>query len=160
MMTNFEILLYCNENLILYNISAIRKKTCKINTLTECEFISKGHIGEAYGLAVSPNGKNLVTCGSDRVLRLYKQSDEIVEITDQAEMEREQQEPLATGPVTVVPGLGELNLPSKKTLDSETGVSYSPPKTANYTLQLSSQIYFLPIIFLFFGSYMAAEILL
>lgn len=29
-----------------------------------------GHIGEAYALAVSPNGKYLVTAGSDRVLRL------------------------------------------------------------------------------------------
>ncbi|XP_044759709.1 WD repeat-containing protein 3 [Coccinella septempunctata] len=81
----------------------------------------QGHIGEAYGLAVSPNGKFVISCGSDRVLRLYEKSDEIIEIGDQEEMEREQQEPLATGNVTVVPGHGELSLPSKKTVGCEAG---------------------------------------
>ncbi|XP_045473808.1 WD repeat-containing protein 3 [Harmonia axyridis] len=82
-----------------------------------------GHIGEAYGLAVSPNGKFIVSCGSDRVLRLYEKTEEILEIGDEAEMEREEQEPLATGKFTHVPGRGEVSLPSKKTVNSEQGAS-------------------------------------
>ncbi|CAH0548156.1 unnamed protein product [Brassicogethes aeneus] len=79
----------------------------------------QGHSGEAWSLGVSPNGQFLVSCGSDRVLRLYEKSDQILVLQDEEEDEREQQEALATGQQTTVPGQPGLKLPSKKTIGSE-----------------------------------------
>lgn len=78
-----------------------------------------GHVGEAWSLAVSPNGVHVVSSGSDRVLRLYERSDQTLVLQDEQEEEREQQEALATGEETVIPGQPGLNLPSKKTVGSE-----------------------------------------
>ncbi|XP_044270413.1 WD repeat-containing protein 3 [Tribolium madens] len=79
----------------------------------------QGHAGEAWALAVSPNGQFVVSCGADRVLRLYEKSEQPLVLQDEQEEEREQQEVLATGEQTVIPGQSGLNLPSKKTVGSE-----------------------------------------
>ncbi|XP_060519721.1 WD repeat-containing protein 3 [Cylas formicarius] len=79
----------------------------------------QGHAGEAYSLSVSFDGRYLVSCGSDRVLRLFERSQQLVVLQDEEEEEREQQEGLATGEQTVVPGQPGLSLPSKKTIGSE-----------------------------------------
>lgn len=83
----------------------------------------EGHHGEAWGLAVSPSGQFVVSCGQDRVIRLYERTDEPLVLEDEREMEREkeEEETLATGPDTVAPGHGDLNLASKKTVDAEKG---------------------------------------
>lgn len=75
-------------------------------------------------MAVSPNGQFVVSCGADRVLRLYEKSDQVLVLEDEQEEEREQQEVLATGEQTVIPGQPGLNLPSKKTVGSEKAVRY------------------------------------
>jgi hypothetical protein len=84
----------------------------------------QGHVGEAWALAVSPNGQFVVSCGADRVLRLYEKSDQPLVLQDEQEEEREQQEVLATGEQTVIPGQTGLNLPSKKTVGSEKAVGF------------------------------------
>ncbi|KAJ8983271.1 hypothetical protein NQ317_007171 [Molorchus minor] len=81
-----------------------------------------GHAGEAWSLAVSPNGQFVVSSGADRVIRLYEKSDQPLVLEDEQEEEREQQEALATGEQTVIPGQPGLNLPSKKTVGSEKAV--------------------------------------
>lgn len=86
-------------------------------------FYFQGHVGEAWNLAVSHNGQYVVSCGADRVLRMYEKSDQPLVLEDEGEDEREQQEALATGEQTVVPGQPGLNLPSKKTVGSEKAVS-------------------------------------
>jgi len=70
-------------------------------------------------LAVSPSGQHVVSCGADRVLRLYEKSEQPLVLQDEEEEEREQQEALATGEQTTIPGQPGLNLPSKKTIGSE-----------------------------------------
>ena len=69
----------------------------------------------------------MVSCGSDRVLRLFERTAEPLVLEDEAEEEREAQEneALVTGEETVVPGQIGLNLPSKKTVGSEKAVSES-----------------------------------
>ncbi|KAJ3662774.1 hypothetical protein Zmor_007103 [Zophobas morio] len=79
----------------------------------------QGHAGEAWSLSVSPSGQFVVSCGADRVLRLYEKSEQPLVLQDEQEEEREQQETLATGEQTVIPGQTSLNLPSKKTVGSE-----------------------------------------
>lgn len=81
----------------------------------------QGHIGEAYNLAISPSGKFLVSCGSDKTIRLYEKTSEILVLEDEQEEERErlENETLATGEESQVPGLPGLNLPSRKTVGSE-----------------------------------------
>lgn len=80
-----------------------------------------GHIGEAYALAMSPNGKYLVTAGSDRVIRLFERTDEPLVLQDVQEEEREELEnrTLATGNETTVATLPNLKLPSRKTVGAE-----------------------------------------
>ncbi|KAK4873287.1 hypothetical protein RN001_015316 [Aquatica leii] len=81
----------------------------------------QGHVGEAWSLAVSPNGQYVVSCGGDRVLRLYEKSEQPLVLQDEQEEERAEQDGLATGEQTAVPGQTALNLPSKKTIGSEKG---------------------------------------
>lgn len=86
-----------------------------------------GHLGQAYNLAVSSGaGHYLVSCGSDRVLRVFERSQEPIVLQDQQETEREEREKqeLATGDnETTVPGIAQpLRLPSKKTVGAEQGV--------------------------------------
>jgi U3 small nucleolar RNA-associated protein 12 len=85
----------------------------------------QAHHGEARSLGVSPNGQYVVSCGSDRVLRLFERSAEPLVLEDEAEEEREalDNEGLVTGEETTVPGQTDLNLPSKKTVGSEKAVS-------------------------------------
>lgn len=72
-------------------------------------------------MAVSPNGRYLVTCGSDRTLRLFERTDEPIVLQDVREEEREELEnqQLATGEESTVPQLPGLKLPSRKTVGSE-----------------------------------------
>lgn len=79
-----------------------------------------GHKGEAYACSISPNGVFLISAGADRVIRLYEKSSEILVLEDEAEEEREKQDnELATGDTTAVPGQKQQVLPSKKTVDAE-----------------------------------------
>ncbi|XP_053679771.1 WD repeat-containing protein 3 [Anopheles nili] len=82
-----------------------------------------GHLGEAHALAVSPNGKYVVSCGSDRTLRLFHRTDEPLVLQDVQEEEREELEnaTLATGEDSALPGLPGMRLASKKTIGSEKG---------------------------------------
>ena len=63
----------------------------------------------------------MVSCGQDRVIRVYERTDEPLVLEDEREMEREreEEETLATGRDTVAPGHGDMNLASKKTVDAE-----------------------------------------
>lgn len=82
----------------------------------------QGHSGEAWNCTVSPNGVFAASCGSDKVVRIYERSQETLVLEDEAEEEREQQEnELATGENTVVPGQKAQVLPSRKTVSSEKG---------------------------------------
>lgn len=80
-----------------------------------------GHIGEAYNLAVSSNGKLLVTTGVDRTLRLFERTDEPLVLQDEQEEEREMIEnrTLATGEDSSIPNLPNLKLASRKTIGAE-----------------------------------------
>lgn len=80
----------------------------------------KGHINEIWALSVSPNGKYLVSSGHDKTLRLWEKSQEIVVLDDEREMEREENEELATGDRPQANDQDrEAGLPSKKTAESE-----------------------------------------
>lgn len=65
----------------------------------------------------------MISCGADRVFRLYEKTDQPLILEDEHEEEREQQE-LATGDQTVIPGKRDVILPSKKTVGSENAVSF------------------------------------
>ncbi|XP_014254086.1 WD repeat-containing protein 3 [Cimex lectularius] len=71
-----------------------------------------GHFGECWNLSVCDNF--VVTCGKDRVLRLFEKTDEPLVLSDEQEEEREKEE-LATGQDSLV------KLPSTKTLTAEKG---------------------------------------
>ncbi|XP_071439850.1 WD repeat-containing protein 3 [Hetaerina americana] len=83
----------------------------------------QGHRGEAWALSVSPNGRFVVSAGSDHVLRLWEKTEEPLVLEDQEEVEREEEanekDALVTGDSTVVPGQHGSNLPSRKTVGSE-----------------------------------------
>lgn len=83
----------------------------------------QGHSGEAWSCAVSPNGVYVASCGSDKVVRLYERSSEPLVLEDEEEEERGrlENEQLATGESTVVPGQKQQSLPSRKTVSSEKG---------------------------------------
>ena len=82
----------------------------------------QGHSGEAWNCVVSPNGIYVASCGSDKVIRLYERTTEPLVLQDEEEEERERQEnELATGETTVVPGQKPQSLPSRKTVSSEKG---------------------------------------
>lgn len=85
------------------------------DTFTKILTLPGHHIGEAYSLCVSPNGRYLVTCGSDRAIRMFEKSDEVLVLQDAEEEEREEAEnrELATGEDSTVAGLpGEINCAS------------------------------------------------
>jgi len=48
-------------------------------------------LGEVWGLAVSPNGKWVVTSGKDRSVRLWEKTQEILVLEDERETEREEE---------------------------------------------------------------------
>lgn len=74
---------------------------------------------------MSPNGQYAVSCGQDRVIRLYERTSEPLVLEDEREQEREEEEntALATGPETSVPGHTDLKLSSRKTVTAEKAVS-------------------------------------
>lgn len=84
------------------------------------------HLGQAYCLDVSKTGHYIVTSGSDRVIRLFERSDELIVLEDMQEMEREEieKQKLATGNEDpVMPGIiAPLNLPSRKTVAAEQAI--------------------------------------
>lgn len=84
------------------------------------------HLGQAYNLAVSISGHYLVSCGSDRTIRLFERSDEPIVLEDMQETEREEreQQQLATSneEQTVAGAVNSLNLPSRKTVSAEQSV--------------------------------------
>lgn len=78
----------------------------------------------AWNCAVSPNGLYVISCGSDRVVRLYERTSEPLVLQDEEEEERERQEnELTTGEATLVLGQKQQSLPSRKTVSSEKGVN-------------------------------------
>lgn len=74
---------------------------------------------------MSPNGQHIVSCGQDRVIRLYERSSEPLVLEDEQEAEREAEEEntLATGQDKIAPST--LNLASRKTVTAEKAVSLS-----------------------------------
>lgn len=83
----------------------------------------QAHQGSAHSLAVS--GSHVVSCGTDRVVRLWSRSSEPLVLEDEREEERAQQDEtaLVTGADTVVPGHAATKLPSRKTVGAEKAVS-------------------------------------
>ncbi|XP_011643743.1 WD repeat-containing protein 3 isoform X1 [Pogonomyrmex barbatus] len=80
----------------------------------------QGHAGESWNCCVSSNGAYVASCGSDKVIRLYEKTSEVLVLQDEAEEEREQQEnELVTGESTAVLGQKQQALPSRKTVTSE-----------------------------------------
>lgn len=65
----------------------------------------------------------MVSCGKDRVLRLYERTAEPLVLEDEQEAERaaEEEATLATGTDTVTPA--NFNLASRKTVTAEKAVS-------------------------------------
>lgn len=57
-------------------------------------------------MSVSPNGNHVISCGSDRVVRLVTKTDEPLILEDEAEEERarEEEKQLATDAETTVKG--------------------------------------------------------
>lgn len=76
-------------------------------------------------MAVSSSGVFVASSGSDRTLRLYERTEEVLVLEDERETERgqEEEETLATGDTTHVPGTEQVNLASRKTVTAETAVS-------------------------------------
>lgn len=69
---------------------------------------------------MSPNGIFVVSCGSDKVVRMYERSSEPLVLEDEAEEEREKQEnELVAAETTVVQGQKQQLLPSRKTVNAE-----------------------------------------
>lgn len=103
-----------NTKYFIYNITSSFKTYIK--TL-------QGHHGEAWGLAVSYNGQYVVSCGQDRVLRLYERSEEPLVLEDEQEAERtaEEEKTLATG-ADILTGTN-IKLTSRKTVTAEQAVS-------------------------------------
>lgn len=101
-----------------HRLNLKRNNTFKVFNIN---FIFPGHIGEAYNLAITPNGKYLVTCGSDRTIRLFERTDEPIVLEDVQEEEREEIEnqQLATGEDNTAPLLPGLKMPSRKTVGAE-----------------------------------------
>merc|ERR1712203_1340668 len=82
----------------------------------------EAHHGEIWSLALSPNGKYVVTSGHDKTLRLWERTQEPLVLEDERETEREKQEDeqLATGDRPHANDQDrEAGLPSKKTALSE-----------------------------------------
>lgn len=66
-----------------------------------------------------------MSCGADKVVRLFERSSAYVVLQDEDEEERERQErELATGETTGVRGQKMQVLASRKTIGSEQGVSW------------------------------------
>lgn len=86
--------------------------------------VFQGHFGEATSLSISPNGEFLISCGQDRVLRLYEKSEEPVVLEDEREVEREKEDEqtLATGKDNISIGQTPLSIIPKKTVTSEKAV--------------------------------------
>ncbi|XP_044726844.1 WD repeat-containing protein 3 [Chrysoperla carnea] len=78
-----------------------------------------GHIGQVNALTISPNGKYVLSCGSDFTLRLWERTDEMIVLEEEHQLQ--EQEQLATGDDTIVPGKGQVILATKKTIGSEKG---------------------------------------
>lgn len=85
----------------------------------------QAHKGEAWCISVSPDGRHVISCGSDRVLRACERTDQPLVLEDEREEEREREEAeqLATGDESSrnnIPGSGAANaLPTRKTVGSE-----------------------------------------
>ena len=83
------------------------------------------HKGEAYGLAVSPNGNHVISCGLDRMLRLLEKTNELLILEDEAQEQRAKQDEaqLISEGESLIPSLPKLNLPSRRSVNSEQAVS-------------------------------------
>ncbi|XP_059475332.1 WD repeat-containing protein 3 [Neocloeon triangulifer] len=78
-----------------------------------------GHLGAAHSLDVSST--HVVSCGGDRVVRVFTRTAEPLVLEDEREEERQQEDDaaLVTGQDSVVPGQANHSLPSKKTVGAE-----------------------------------------
>jgi U3 small nucleolar RNA-associated protein 12 len=83
----------------------------------------QGHNGAVHSLAVSAN--HVVSCGVDRVVRIWTRTAEPLVLEDEREEERAKEEEvaLATEAETVVAGQIKMSLPSRKTVGAEKAVS-------------------------------------
>ncbi|XP_048482830.1 WD repeat-containing protein 3 [Plutella xylostella] len=72
-----------------------------------------GHADEAWGVAAGAGGLHVASCGADRALRLHSRTDEPLVLGDEPD------DALATGDKAPVPGLPNINMPSKKTVGAE-----------------------------------------
>merc|ERR1711881_639235 len=81
----------------------------------------EAHHGEIWSLALSPNGKYVVSSGHDKTLRLWERTQEPLVLEDEREKEKDDQ--VTTGEGRLVPGEQgkEAGLPSRKTAETEKG---------------------------------------
>ncbi|EDV20491.1 uncharacterized protein TRIADDRAFT_31835 [Trichoplax adhaerens] len=71
--------------------TASKDQTIKYWDGDKFEYITamKGHHGEIWSIAVSPNGNFLVSSSHDRSLRMWERSDQLVFVEEERELERE-----------------------------------------------------------------------
>ena len=92
------------------------------DSFVRIQTLSPGHLGEVWGLAVSPNGKWVVTSGKDRSVRLWEKTQEILVLEDERETEREEEAEAEAGDRAAVAGEADTaNLASRRTADTERG---------------------------------------
>lgn len=101
-----------------------RDKTIKYWNASDFERIMtlKGHQSEVWCLACSPNGKYLVSASHDKTLRLWMETDELLILEEEREIEREEELNNLTDDDTnrVIPGdvNQESSLPVKSTKET------------------------------------------
>lgn len=90
-----------------------------------------------------------MSCGSDKVVRLYEKTAEPLVLEDEAEEERERAEnELITGETSAVQGQKQQLLPSRKTVNSEKAVS-NLLYLENIVYHIIDCLYIITIYFLF-----------
>lgn len=103
-----------------------RDKTIKYWDTTNYERIMtlKGHQSEVWTLACSPNGKHVVSASHDKTLRLWMETDELLILEEEREIEREEElDENNDGGIEsnhIIPGDGnkESSLPVKSTKET------------------------------------------
>ena len=128
------------------------------DSFVRIQTLSPGHVGEVWGLAVSPNGKWVVTSGKDRSVRLWEKTQEILVLEDERETEREEEAEAEAGDRAAVVGEADTNsLASRRTADTERGAENLMEALELYSDHLQSGDTQLPALMLAHGAESALD---